>query len=164
VGEYTFTPLAPTHNVGAFSCGHAEIDDYLHNRAAAEQALNLSQIYVLANNALHICAYGTLSPLSIRIDPALLQALNMTEVPYGALGGYLLGRLGVGVALQKKGIGPSVVVRLAQIAARQREITGGVFLAVDPKEDWLVPWYKKLGFRRINPKYMRLVLPLASIT
>jgi predicted N-acetyltransferase YhbS len=163
VGEYTFTPLAPTHNVGAFSCGHAEIDDYLHNRAAAEQALNLSQIYVLANDALHVCAYGTLSPLSIRIDAALLQALNLTGVPYSALGGYLLGRLGVGVALQNQGIGPSVVVRLAQIAARQREITGGVYLAVDPKEAWLIHWYEKLGFRRINPKQSRLVLPLAAI-
>ena len=38
MADYTFAALAPTHNVGAFSCGDQEIDDYLHNRAAAEQA------------------------------------------------------------------------------------------------------------------------------
>lgn len=163
MGKYTFAPLAPTHNVGAFSCGHGDIDDYLHNRAVAEQALNLSQIYVLVDSGLNVCAYGTLSPLSIRIDPALLQALNIAEVPYQALGGYLLGRPGVDRTHQKKGIGPAVVVRLAQIAAWQREVTGGVFLAVDPKENWLASWYEKLGFRRINPKHRRVILPLASV-
>ena len=163
MADYTFTALAPTHNVGAFSCGEAEIDDYLHQRAAAEQALNLCQVYVMADDAFRVWAYGTLSPISVNVDGGLLQAVGLSHAPYRAIGGYLVGRLGVERALQKQGIGPSVVARLARIAAQQRDVTGGVFLAVDAKADWLVSWYEKLGFRRLDPKRRRLVLPLASL-
>jgi GNAT superfamily N-acetyltransferase len=163
VADYTFTVLAPTHNVGAFSCGDAEIDEYLHRRAAAEQALNLCQVYVMADGASRAWAYGTLSPVSVTVDAGLLQAVGIPQAPYRAIGGYLLGRLGVDGALQKRGIGRSVVARLARIAAQQRDVTGGVFLAVDAKSGWLVSWYEQLGFRRLDAKRRRLVLPLASL-
>lgn len=41
--------LAPTHVVGAFTCGDAEIDDFLRTRARIEQAIGVSQVYVSAN-------------------------------------------------------------------------------------------------------------------
>lgn len=163
MAQYTLAVLAPTHNVGAFSCGHVEIDDYLRRRAAAEQALGLCQVYVMADAALAVGAYGTLSPISINVDPVLLRAVGMAAAPYKRIGGYLLGRLGVHLPLQHARIGSSVVNRLAEIAARQREVTGGVFLAVDAKEEWLVGWYERLGFTRLDPKRMRLVLALASV-
>ena len=160
---HTFTTLAPTHKVGAFACGNVDIDSYLHSRAAGEQALSLCQVYVMVDDALRVWAYGTLSPISVKIGDDLLKAMGLAQAPYRSIGGYLLGRLGVDHTLQHQGIGPAVVARLATIAARQRQITGGVFLAVDPKEEWLVSWYEKLGFRRLDPRHMRLVLPLSSV-
>jgi hypothetical protein len=49
------------------------------------------------------------------------------------------------------------------MAARQRDVTGGVFLAVDAKSDWLVSWYEQLSFRRLDAKRRRLLLSLASL-
>lgn len=165
MSHYTFAVLAPTHNVGAFSCGHAEIDDYLHNRATQEQATGLCQVYVVADAAHRVWAYGTLSPLSLRVDTNLLKAVGMIQSPYVQVGGYLLGRLGTDQTIQRGGMGASVVTRLSKIAAQMRDVTGGVFLAVDPKEDWLVSWYQKLGFSRLSPDPTRrkMVLPLASV-
>jgi GNAT superfamily N-acetyltransferase len=163
VADYTFTALAPTHTVGAFSCGDAEIDAYLHTRAAAEQALHLCQVYVMADAASRVWAYGTLSPVSVTVDAGLLRAVGISPAPHRAIGGYLLGRSGVDGALQKRGIGQSVVARLARMAARQRDVTGGVFLAVDAKSDWLVSWYEQLSFRRLDAKRRRLLLSLASL-
>jgi GNAT superfamily N-acetyltransferase len=163
VADYTFAALAPTHNVGAFSCGQVDIDDYFHSRAASEQALNLCQVYVMADSASRVWAFGTLSPISVNIDGGILEAVGMARAPYRAIGGYLLGRMGVDKALQNQGIGRSLVARLAKIAAQQRDITGGVFLAVDAKTDSLVSWYQELGFHRLDPKRRRLVLPLESL-
>lgn len=89
----------------------------------------------------------------------------MAQSPYVQIGGYLLGRLGTDQTVQHGGMGASVVARLSKIAAQLRDITGGVFLAVDPKEDWLVSWYQKLGFSRLSPDPTRrkMVLPLASV-
>ena len=163
MADYTFTALAPTHDVGAFACGNADIDDYLHHRAQTEQALSLCQVYVMVDAHLKVWAYGTLSPISVRIEGELLKAVGLTQAPYKAIGGYLLGRLGVDKTLQKGGVGKAIVARLAKIAAQQRQVTGGVFLAVDPKEEWLVAWYETLGFNRLDPRFRRLVLPLSSV-
>lgn len=163
VGTYTLSVLAPTHEVGAFASGDDDIDRYLHEQAGNEQALGLCQVYVMADEAGRVSAYGTLSPLSIRIDDVVLEALAMTQAPCRSIGGYLLGRLGVQLELQNPGFGRALVARLATIAATQRSSTDGAFLAVDAKTDRLVAWYAKLGFVRLDPGRRRLVLPLSSV-
>ena len=164
MADYRFTVLAPTHNVGAFVCGDADIDAYLRERAVIEQDLNLCQVYVIADAADRVWAYGTLSPVSVRIEGELLKAVGLTQSPYKMIGGYLLGRLGVDRQLQGQGVGKAIVARLARIAAQQRQVTGGVFLAVDPNDDGLVAWYEKLGFRRLEPRFRKVVLPLSTVT
>ncbi|MBI4419777.1 MAG: GNAT family N-acetyltransferase [Gemmatimonadetes bacterium] len=162
--EYNFTVLAPTHDVGAFSSGRPEIDEYLLHRASVDQALNLCQVFVMADDSGRVRGYGTLSPVSMRVEGVLLNTIGITGVPYRNIGGYLLGRMGVDKRIQGRGIGSAIVARVAQIAARQRDITGGVFLAVDAKDEPLVQWYQKLGFVRLAPApKMRLVMPLASV-
>lgn len=102
----------------------------------------------------------TLSPLSIRIDPRILAALGLGTVPYPSVGGYLLGRLGVAEHYQRRGIGQALVA-VAIVQARQgRTGTGGVFIAVDPKEDSLVRWYARLGFIRLGLHTRRAVMRL----
>ncbi len=155
--------LTPTHQVGAFSCGDPEIDDYLHARALAEQSQGLSRAYLLIEGEQVVRGYFTLSPLSIRPDEALLTTLGLAPAPYPAVGGYLLGRLGVDRKLQSRGIGTALVARASQIAARQQPIVGGVFLAVDAKTDRLARWYEVLGFKRLSPARRRLVLPLGTL-
>lgn len=156
-------PLAATHKVGAFACGDAEIDHFLHDLAAAEQSLRLSQVYVVADVASEVVAYFTLSPLTIRVEPALLERLGIGAAPYPAIGGFLLGRLGVATAFQRQGVGEALVMRAAQIAKREAKVVGGMFLAVDPKNDRLATWYGRQDFVALGPRTRRMVLPLRAV-
>jgi GNAT superfamily N-acetyltransferase len=158
------TPLAPTHEVGAFVCGDAEIDHFLHHRAAAEQAARLSQVYVTTSRANEaVAAYFTLSPITVRIEPTLLTTLGIGTAPYPQIGGFLLGRMGVHTEYQRRGIGKALVIRAGQIAKREAVVVGGAFLAVDPKTDDLARWYATLDFARLSDKTRRMILPFAAV-
>ena len=158
------TPLTPTHEVGAFVCGDAEIDHFLQHRAAAEQAARLSQVYVTTSRAnTAVVAYFTMSPITVRIEPTLLTTLGIGTAPYPQIGGFLFGRLGVHAEYQSRGMGQALVIRAAQIAKREAAIVGGAFLAVDPKTDDLVRWYAALDFIRLNNKTRRMILQFAAV-
>lgn len=159
----TIVPLAPTHKVGAFACGDADIDRFLHDLAAAEQALGLSQVYVVADAAGEVAAYFTLSPLAIRVEPALLERLRIGTAPYPAIGGFLLGRLGVATRFQRQGIGEALVMRAGQIAKQEAKVVGGMFLAVDAKDERLTTWYGRQDFAALGPRTRRMVLPLRAV-
>jgi GNAT superfamily N-acetyltransferase len=156
-------PLTPAHQISSFTCGDAVIDRFLHDRAAIEQALRLSQVYVTADPDGAVCGYFTLSPLTVRVESAILAKLGIAVVPYPSIGGFLLGRLGVATHLQGQGIGEALVMRAAQIAKREAEFVGGVFLAVDPKDDRLVRWYARQSFVALGGKTRRMVLALRAV-
>lgn len=156
-------PLGPEHSVEAFTCGDQDIDRFLREQAAVEQGLKLSQVYVSAGPGLEVMAYFTLSPVTARVERALLSRLGVGSIPYPVLGGFLLGRLGVASSLQGRGIGEALVMRAAQIAKRESEVVGGAFLAVDPKSERLARWYAQQEFVTLGAKTRRMVLPLKTV-
>lgn len=156
-------PLATAHRVAAFESGDRDIDRFLQQFAAAEQAVGLSQVYVVADVADDVLAFFTLSPLTVRVEPALLERVGLGAVAYPAIGGFLLGRLGVAARLQRKGIGEALVITAARMAKREASVVGGMFLAVDPKSDGLSRWYGRLGFAALGSRTRRMVLPLRRV-
>lgn len=108
-------------------------------------------------------AFFTLSPLTIRVAAELLAALGMRQTHYPGIGGFLLGQLAVHSSIVSRGIGSALVIRAAQIARDESQVVGGAFLAVDPQEESLVPWYERLGFVRLSPGRRRMVLPFHRV-
>lgn len=151
--------LAAHHPLAAFTCGDAAIDDFLHHHALAEQQAGLSSVMVVLDPAEGdaVVGYYSLSPLSIRLDAGLLQAVGLGAVPYPMVGGYLLGRFGVATTRAGQGIGEALVAVALEAAAHARVETGGVFLAVDPKDERVVAWYERLGFTRLDSGRRRVV-------
>jgi ribosomal protein S18 acetylase RimI-like enzyme len=169
--RFPLVQLTPGHDVAGFTCGDhpgsAEIDDFLKRSALTEQAAGLSQVWIAtdpqaASPNEFVAAYLTLSPLSIPLTPAVLAALGVGSVPYRAVGGYLLGRLGVAARLQGQALGTDLVAAAIKIARVVRTDVGGALLAVDPKNDKLLAWYERLdfGFRRLDPGKRRIILKL----
>ncbi len=145
--------LRGSHAIAAFHSGDAAIDAFMHGQAIIEQGMGLSSITVALDSATgRVIGYFSLSPLSIRLDPRVLRALGLPEekIAYPAVGGYLLGRLGIDEAYQRQGTGSALVAVAVQRCREGREGTGGVFLAVDAKTDELVGYYARLGFVRIG--------------
>lgn len=154
--------LTAEHRVTHFTSGDDTIDAFLHSSALVEQSIGLSSVTVALDPAASggIAGFYTLSPLSIRIDPRLVSALGLSSVRYPSVGGYLLGRLGVDRHYQRRGIGQALVAVARAQARRVRTETGGVFLAVDAKNDALLGWYERLGFSRLAPETRRMVMRL----
>lgn len=159
---FRLEPLASHHSVAEFTSGDAAIDAFLAVSALAEQTMGLSSVTVAvdphADDA--IVGFFTLSPLSIRIDARVLAALGVSSVAYPSVGGYLLGRLGVDQTHQRRGIGQALVaVAIAQSRQGGKD-TGGVFIAVDAKDDSLIGWYEHLGFTRLGTQSRRCIMRL----
>lgn len=150
---FRLEPLTPAHPIAAFSCGDAAIDAYLYTRAIPEQSLGLSQVTLAVESISGaIAGFFTLSPLGIKLDPRLLTALELPPdaIPYPAVGGYLLGRMGVHKSVAGQGLGSSLVAVAVEHARKGKAETGGVFIAVDAKSDALIGWYAALGFTRLS--------------
>ena len=79
-------------------------------------------------------------------------------MPCLSVGSYLLGRLGVDEHYQGRGIGQALVAVAIAQARQRRAGTGGVFIAVDPKDDSLLGWYERLGFIRLGLHTRRAVM------
>jgi GNAT superfamily N-acetyltransferase len=142
--------------------GAPAIDAYLREQALHEHHAQLCSVWIVlprtaAASASSLCAYFTLSPLSIPLNEVVLTAIRLPETRYRSVGGYLLGRLGVSVAFQGRQLGDACVSLALGIAKAASEKTGGAFVAVDPKNDSLVRWYERLGFARLDPSRRRLV-------
>lgn len=163
--------LTADHDLRHFTSGKrpgsSDIDDYLRSSALIEQNAGLSQVWIATDSSAarpeqHIAAYFTLSPLSIALTPAVLEMIGLESVPYRAVGGYLLGRLGVANHLQGQNVGRDLVAAAIKIAGGAKDDAGGAFLAVDPKNDKLLSWYQKLdfGFRQLDAGKRRIVLKL----
>jgi len=158
--------LTAAHRIAEFSCGNRpgadEITRFLQEQALAEQAAGLSSVTVALDPEAgdRIVGFYSLSPLSIRIDEAVRRAVGLAAMPYPSIGGYLLGRLGVDSAYQGKEYGPLLVERAIEAARQARNATGGVFLAVDPKNAGLLRWYLRLGFgfAQLDAKRNRVVM------
>lgn len=170
---WTLVRLHEEHPVHAFTCGTrpgaAEIDRYLRESAFAEQAAHLATVWIVEDTAAttreeRIVGFFTLSPVSVRLSPQLLEAIRV-EAPYATIGGWLLGRMGLASAHQGHGLGNLLVATAVRTARQTREETAGVLLVVDPKNVPLMEWYMALdfGFQRLSPKdtkSLRLVMKL----
>jgi GNAT superfamily N-acetyltransferase len=166
VSRYILERLTSSHPVAGFACGEHSIDGFLHQQALAEQESGWSATTVAVDPSLAsrpLVGFYTLSPLTLRLDANVLSALRLTAA-YPVVGGYLLGRLGVAQSAQGGGLGGLLVERAIATALRARSETGGVFLAVDAKDDRLVQWYLRLGygFVELSPGRRRLALVLPN--
>ena len=141
--------LTAAHAVTTCVTGTEALETYLHTLALAEQAQGLATVHVAVDADESILGFFTLSPLSLRLDQLSVALPSLAGAVYPQIGGYLLGRMGVHAARQRSGIGAAMVASAEAIAQQSR--TGGVFLAVDPKDDDLVGYYVKFGFERLAP-------------
>ena len=168
--RYRLESLTAAHKVSGFHCGtrpgSADIDDYLTKRALIEQQGGLSSVHVVIDTRGYapneIVGFFTLSPLSVPISASVLAIIGIGDAPYRAVGGYLLGRMGVNAPYQRQQLGSALVAAAIVLARTAKGEAGGAFLAVDPKNDKLLAWYQRLdfGFVRLSESNRRLVLSL----
>jgi GNAT superfamily N-acetyltransferase len=158
---YELEPLADHHDRTGLDCGPTAegvaITAFFRQDALSEQSANLCRVTVAVERSppRHVIGFFTLSPTSVPRTQWLVIT-GLTDAPYGRIGGYLLGRLGVDEPHQRQGIGEALVATSVIYARMAQTATGGAFLAVDAMNDRLAAWYERLGFTRVAANSLRL--------
>ncbi len=155
-GEWRIRPLGERETVSSFTCGDADIDDYIMNESSLYQSQLLSSNYILENGNSELVAFFTL--LNDRI--CISDFTNTTEfnrfrkrrfAQDKRIKGYpavKIGRLGVSLDMRNNGLG-SILLDFTKTYFIRNRRTGCRFLTVDAYCQ-SVGFYEKNGFVRMN--------------
>jgi GNAT superfamily N-acetyltransferase len=107
-------PLTAAHDLAAFACGAPTLDDWLRQRAVANQLSGVSRSYVLIGNG-RVAGYYTLAAGAIAITeaPGRVRRNSPDPIPMA-----VLGRLAIDQAWQGRGFG-HLLLRDAVLRTRQ---------------------------------------------
>lgn len=157
-------PIAKRHDRKGFDCGQADLNEFLVKYARQAADSGASKTYVAVDDAdgVTILGFYTLSPAQVEFDLAPERAR-----PAGGgrhpVGGFRLGRLAVGHALQGQGLGGQLLIAAARRCIRASTQVGGSLLLIDAKDQRAADWYRSYGALEIPKMPRSLVLPYAVI-
>ena len=157
--------IAPIGNISKlafaeFGCGIAPFDRWLRESAASASLRGECAVHVCIDRSGMPVAFFTLSSTSI----------NPSEVSRGYGGGMhcpipatLLGKMGVRTDKQGMGYGTRVVRHAMKYTLDASRVVSSRLLVVDALTPDTVPWYERLGFRKLPGSERRLVCKMKDI-
>ncbi len=151
-------PLAPEHEVDAFSCGVPALDEWLKRRARRNEAEGASRTFV-ACDGVQVGAYYSLAAGSVLRDEAAAQVRRNMPNPVPVV---LLGRLAVDTRWQARGIGADLL-RDAVLRVIGAAGTIGVrAILVHAKTDSAKAFYERHGFGSSPLDPMTMMITVAE--
>ena len=152
-------PLSEMHQVGAFSCGVPQLDEWLKRRALINQASGASRTFVVADgNA--IVAYYALAAgaVSVAAPPGRFRRNMPDPIPVA-----VLGRLAVDERRRGQGIGRALVRDCAMRVAHAADSIGIRGVLVHAVSEEARTFYLAVGFDTSPIEPMTLMVTLADI-
>ena len=124
--EWREEAIARHHDRGAFDCGSAELNDYLQKYARQNHESGGAKSFVAVppDEPSRVLGYYSISPGAVefaRVPARLTKKLGRYEVPV-----FRLGRLGVSLSLQGKGLGAELLLAAGVRALSVASQIGGV--------------------------------------
>ena len=162
--HYSIEPLeGRRHARATFSCGRAELDDYLKNRASQDVERNAAGVFVaLPSASTDVAGYYSLSALSVPLSD--LPATAAKKLPrYPNVPATLLGRLAVDRRYQRQGLGVFLLLDALARALRATSAVGSVAVVVDAIDEPARAFYEYCQFIPLPDQRLRLFLPMKSI-
>jgi GNAT superfamily N-acetyltransferase len=152
-------PISTTHEMGEFSCGKPELDNWLKTRAMKAEGRS-ARTYVVTESPNRVVAFYTLSAKSVRIEqiPNRLARNMPKDIPV-----ILLGRMAVDENHKAKGLGQHLLRDAMLRSIAGAEIIGARALIVEAMDRQAAAFYQKLGFLQFPPDTMAFFMPLTTI-
>jgi GNAT superfamily N-acetyltransferase len=158
-----FTALEKAvHNRAAFNCGVPELDNYLKVQATQDQKRNVSQPYVLTDEAGTIYGYYTLSSGSVNLEQ-LPETARKGLPHYPQMPVILLGRLATDQRFQGQGIGASLLADALKRSYEVSQSIGALAVVIQAKNDQAASFYRKHEFISSQTDPHVLMLPMKTI-
>lgn len=161
MSKYVLERLGKEHDRKSFTSGLESIDRYLKEtaRGHADKGLSVTRVLTAedATPPKAIIGFFTLSQISVEA-----RAWDGTRgLPHSPVPAVLLGRMGVDVSEQGRGLSRMLVAAACQLALDAIDACGGIGLVVDAASESLIGFYEKFGFIRADG--LRLFLPGDSL-
>ena len=152
--------LDTRHRREGFDCGDAALNEFLLRQAGQQQRRGFGKTYVaLAKDGLTVIGFVTVSAGQIATT-SLPSQLKLPRYPAPML---RIGRLGVDVHHQGKGIGQDLLAFALRLAVEFSQRVGLYAVVVDAKHDKAKTFYLKLGFIECVDNSLGLYLPVATL-
>jgi GNAT superfamily N-acetyltransferase len=153
--------LAPGHEVAAFCCGEAVLDDWLRRRALANQRNGASRTYVVLAEE-RVAGYYALAAGAVATAEATGRARRNMPDPIPVM---VLGRLAVDRAFQGLGLGQDLLRDAIFRTLAAADLVGIRAMVVHALNDRAASFYARAGFAPtpIRPNAMMLVLADARL-
>jgi len=157
---FRFDPLGDTHDRLAFASGDDALDGYFRTQVAQDIRRRVTNCFVVVETATsQVAAYYTLSAASIPfVDLPTNEAKRLPRYP--TLPAVRIGRLAVDRRYQRRGLGELMLMNA--VHRTMQDAAAAFALLVDAKNDQVVTFYQRYGFRSIIGKPRMLFLPLAT--
>jgi predicted N-acetyltransferase YhbS len=153
-------PLNATHDVSAFDCGVAALNDFLKKYALQNQQNQSARTYVAAREE-RVVGYYTLAAGSVRREetPArVAKGLAAHLVPV-----ILLARLAVDVSERGQGLGGGLLKDALLRAVQAADIVGCRAVLVHAKDEAAQAFYQRFGFEPSPSDELHLYLLMKDI-
>ena len=156
---YRLEPLAERHDLEAFSCGKAPLDDWLkrHARNASGQG---TRTYVLVDaETRSVIGYCAIAPHLVERDalPGEIGRGAPRQIP-----AILLAKLALDQRLQGQGLGGELLIRALALIVESSRKAGGKVVVVDAVDDEAAAFYERHDFKRLPGNPHRLVMKLST--
>ncbi|MGP0110092.1 MAG: GNAT family N-acetyltransferase [Acidimicrobiales bacterium] len=154
------------HEVGNFSCGVQDLDDWLSVHALDNQRRDLSRTFLLLDDGDHVAGYYALTMGGVRKEA--LPTRYGRGLPRFDIGMVLLARFAIADERQGQGLGRDLLIEAIERAADAGTHVAARFIAVDPIDEAARAFYAKFGFRLVEGDvrgrmYLRIDEALAAL-
>lgn len=140
--------LADRHEVGKFSSGVKDLDDWLSVHALDNQRRDLSRTLLLLDDVDRVVGYYALTMGGVRKEA--LPTRHGRGLPKFDIGMVLLARFAIADERQVQGLGRDLLIEAIERAADAGTHVAARFIAVDPINESVRAFYAKFGFRRVE--------------
>ncbi|MET4618726.1 putative GNAT family N-acyltransferase [Arthrobacter sp. 2762] len=145
IGRLRLCLLDESHSFENFDCGLESMNDWLKHTALNNQKRDLSRVHALVCGEGSVRGFFSLSPYTLAVEDVVKK--DRGGVNQGGLHSQLLGRFATDLSVKGNGIGSLLMDLAFEKYLDLCTLTTSKFLCLHAKEDWLVGYYERFGFK-----------------
>lgn len=151
--------LAACHDLFAFDCGAAALNDWLTRRARANQAAGASQTFVVCQESVVVAYYCLASgAVALRDAPGRMRRNMPDPIPT-----VVLGRLAVSRSFHGHGLGRALLHDASARTLQAAQLIGVRALLVHALDEGAKRFYLRQGFAELSSGGLTLYALLADL-